>query len=131
MLVSPDFGGMKRVKKYANQLNLPMAFLNKERLKPNEVAEITIIGNVEDQDVIIIDDMIDTGNTLLKGCDLLNKSGANSITVMVTHGLFSNDGHKKMVKSIHISKIIITKFNQKFEIIDISTNIVKALNKLI
>lgn len=142
ILVSPDLGGMKRVKSYASKLDLPMAFLNKERLRANEVEDMTLIGNVDDQDVIIIDDMIDTGGTILKSLELLYDSGANSVRIMATHGLFSNDGYTKLVNS-NIDEIIITNtLNQidgvsygyvgsKLKIVNIAPMIVKALNKLI
>jgi len=108
ILVSPDMGGMKRVKDYAKKLELPMAFLNKERLKPNEIAHMTLIGNVDDQDVFIIDDMIDTGGTIAKSIELLYDSGANSIRVVATHGLFSNGGYEKLVDTNGINEIIVT-----------------------
>lgn len=136
ILVSPDFGGMKRVKKYANKLGLPMAFLNKERLRPNEIAETTLIGSVENQDVIIIDDLIDTGGTMIKSLELLYESGANSVRIMATHGLFSNNGDIKMINDNRINEIVVTntldqKHDDMVNVINIAPNIVNALNKLI
>ena len=108
ILVSPDAGGMKRVQKFARECELPMAFLNKERLRPNEIEDMTLIGNVDDQDVIIIDDMIDTGGTLLKSFELLYDSGANTIRVMATHGIFSNNGYENLTKDQSINEIIVS-----------------------
>lgn len=90
-IVSPDFGGMKRAKKYASHLGFDTAFISKERLKANEVAEMTLIGSVKDCDVILVDDMIDTGGTILKAIDLLKKEGAKTARVFAVHGIFSND----------------------------------------
>lgn len=141
ILVSPDLGGMKRVKKFASKLDLPMAFLNKERLRANEIADMTLIGNVDDQDVIIIDDMIDTGGTIRKSLELLYVSGANSVRIMATHGLFSNDGYTKLVES-DIEEMIVTNtldqkdgvdfgyIGSKLKVVDIAPMIVGALNKL-
>ena len=142
ILVSPDLGGMKRVMKYAKQLQLPTAFLNKERLKPNEIYDMTLIGNVYDHDVIIIDDIIDTGGTILKSLDLLYSSGANRVIVMATHGLFSNDAYTKLTDDGLITELIVTNtLNQpngydinskigKLKLVNIAHNISKALKKL-
>jgi ribose-phosphate pyrophosphokinase len=89
-IVSPDLGGMKRAEKYASALGYNIAFINKKRLKVNEVDKMTLIGSVKDSDVIIVDDLIDTGGTIIKAIDLLKKDGANTVHVFATHGLFSN-----------------------------------------
>jgi len=141
ILVSPDLGGMKRVKKFASKLDLPMAFLNKERLRANEIEDMTLIGNVDNQDVIIIDDMIDTGGTILKSLELLYDSGANSVRIMATHGLFSNGGYNKLAES-DIEELVVTNtldqmdgvdygyVGSKLKVIDVAPIIVGALNKL-
>jgi len=82
---------MKRAKKYANELGCNIAFISKERLKVNEVESMTLIGSVKDSDVIIVDDMIDTGGTILKALDLLKENDAKNFYVFATHGVFSND----------------------------------------
>lgn len=142
ILVSPDLGGMKRVQKFAKECELPMAFLNKERLRANEIEDMTLIGNVDDQDVIIIDDMIDTGGTIAKSLELLYDSGANSVRVMATHGLFSNEGYARLIKEGLIDEIIVTdtldqknahSYGSKTGIlkeISIVNEIVNSLNKL-
>lgn len=108
VLVSPDFGGMKRVKKYAKALGYPMAFINKERLKANEIEDMTLIGSVDDADIIMVDDMIDTGGTLLKAIELLYDNGANSLNIFATHGIFSNDGNKKLSEDTNIDNVFIS-----------------------
>ena len=141
ILVSPDLGGMKRVKKFASKLNLPMAFLNKERLRANEIEDMTLIGDVSDHNVIIIDDMIDTGGTILKSLELLYKSNANSVRIMATHGIFSNDGLDKLINSDIMEVIVSNTLEQKqgtdwgyvggkLKVVDVAPLIVGALNKL-
>lgn len=98
-IVSPDLGGMKRAEKYATALGYNIAFINKKREKANEVAEMKLIGSVSDSDVIIVDDMIDTGGTILKALDLLKENGANSFNVFATHGLYSNDAVDKFARN--------------------------------
>ena len=123
ILVSPDMGGMKRVKEYATKLELPMAFLNKERLKPNEIADMRLIGNVHDQDVILIDDMIDTGGTIAKSIELLYESGAKSVRVVATHGLFSDGGYDRLVDTNGIDEIIVTDTLLQENAYDINSNV--------
>jgi ribose-phosphate pyrophosphokinase len=108
MVVSPDFGGMKRAKKYATELDTDLAFISKERLEANKVADMTLIGSVKDKVVLIFDDMIDTGGTLLKAAKLLKKNGAKDIYVFVTHGIFSNKGDIKLIKDVNITRVFAT-----------------------
>ena len=108
MVVSPDFGGMKRAKKYATELDTDLAFISKERLEANKVADMTLIGNVKDKVVLIFDDMIDTGGTLLKAAKLLKKNGAKDIYVFVTHGILSNKADAKLIKDVNITRVFAT-----------------------
>lgn len=98
---SPDFGGIKRVRPYAKHFRVPMVVMNKERLEPNAVARMEIIGEVSGKNVIIIDDMVDTAGTLCKAADLLMDCGANSVCAYCTHGLLSGDA----LATINYSKL--------------------------
>lgn len=100
-LCSPDFGGLKRIKLYKDQLNCDMAVIHKERLKPNQVSHMEIIGDVAGKNVIIIDDMIDTANTLCKAADLLMAQGASSVRAYCTHAILS----KGAVENIEASSL--------------------------
>lgn len=137
VFVSPDFGAMKTIKKYAKELGYNMAFINKERLRPNEVDDMTLIGNVDDQDVILIDDLIDTGGTLLKASDLLIDEGANSINIFATHGIFSNNAINLFNKNNNIDNIFVTNTipsiedNFKINVIDITCEFHNALYKIL
>ena len=139
VFVSPDFGAMKTIKNYAKNLGYNMAFINKERLRPNEVNDMTLIGNVDDQDVIMIDDLIDTGGTILKASDLLIEEGANSINIFATHGIFSNNAVELFNKNNNIDNIFVTNtipsieniFNFKINVIDVSCQFHNALDKIL
>jgi ribose-phosphate pyrophosphokinase len=132
-IVSPDLGGMKRAEKYASALGYNIAFINKKRLKANEVDKMTLIGSVKDSDVIIVDDMVDTANTLIAAANLLKNNGALRIITIATHGIFSGNALEKINNSI-IDELYITNtlnydFNFKIKKLDISTIIYNNLKK--
>lgn len=136
--VSPDFGGMKRTKKFAKDLGLDMVVINKERLKANQISDMELIGNVTDRDLIIFDDMIDTGGTLLKAAKLLKDNNAQKISVFATHGIFSNNSITKMDDCSEIDTVFVTNTVSGLSntytnilVIDISTSLNSALQKII
>ncbi len=106
-LCSPDFGGIKRMKQYKKNLDCDMVVINKERLKPNAVASMEIIGEVKDKNVIIIDDLVDTAGTLCKAADLLIDHGALSVKAYCTHGVLSGPALDNLTKS-KIEKLFIS-----------------------
>jgi len=106
-MVSPDTGGTKRASTYAKVLDCDLAIGFKQREKQNEVANLQIIGDVKDKNCIIVDDIIDTGGTLIKAANKLKENGAKSVMAMCTHGLLSGDGLINIENSI-IDKLILT-----------------------
>jgi ribose-phosphate pyrophosphokinase len=90
-LCSPDFGGIKRLKVYKQFIDADIAVINKERLKPNQVAHMEIIGDVKGKNVVIIDDLVDTAGTLCKAADLVMDEGAASVQAYCTHGVLSGN----------------------------------------
>jgi ribose-phosphate pyrophosphokinase len=98
-LCSPDFGGIKRLKVYKQFIEADIAVINKERLKPNQVAHMEIIGDVKGKNVVIIDDLVDTAGTLCKAADLLVEEGALSVRGYCTHGVLSGDALANIQKS--------------------------------
>lgn len=73
VIASPDVGGAKRANSYSKYLNVPLVLCHKQRAKANVVANMTVIGDVKDKDVIIIDDMVDTAGTITKAADLMKE----------------------------------------------------------
>ncbi len=104
---SPDVGSVKRARIYAQQFNANMVICDKYRKKANEIAEMTLIGNVKDQNVILVDDMIDTGGTLCNAADLLLKNGAKSVRAICTHAVLSGKAYENIDKS-RLSELIVT-----------------------
>ena len=98
-IAAPDVGSTKRARYYAQQFNCEMVICDKYRKKHNEVAEMTLIGAVKGKNVILIDDIIDTGNTLCKAADLLMEKGALSVRAMCTHPVLSGKAYENVENS--------------------------------
>lgn len=107
VIVAPDVGSAERVKSYAKRLNLPVAITHKTREKPGVVGEMTIIGDVEGKNILLVDDMIDTGGTLIKAAEVLKQKGAQQIFACATHGIFSNNAEQR-IESSALDKVFIT-----------------------
>jgi len=107
ILASPDVGGTKRVRAYAGHLDCEMVICDKHRTRPNEVAELRVIGNVEGKDVILIDDIIDTGGTLTKAADVIMNKGATSVRAVCTHPVLSGKAYENIENS-HLSELVVT-----------------------
>lgn len=99
VIASPDVGGTKRAGSYAKHLDVPMVLGYKTREKANVVAEMKIIGDVVDKNVVIIDDMADTAGTLCKAADLIMENGAKSVRAIVTHGVMSGKAVDNILNS--------------------------------
>lgn len=106
-IVSPDTGGTKRASTYAKALKCDLAIGYKQREKQNVVADLQIIGDVRDKNVIIVDDIIDTGGTLCKAAARCKENGAKHVFAMCAHGLLSGSGLENVENSA-IEKLIIT-----------------------
>jgi ribose-phosphate pyrophosphokinase len=89
VLVSPDAGGVERARAIAKRLKAGLAIIDKRRDMPNVAAFMHLIGDVEDNDVVIIDDMIDTAGTLIQAVDALKREGARRILAAAVHGVLS------------------------------------------
>jgi len=100
VIASPDIGGTKRAREFASLLGCDIVICDKHRKKANEVEEIRIIGSVKGKNVIIVDDIIDTGNTLVKAAEVMSNDGAKSIRAFATHPILSDNAGEKLNKSI-------------------------------
>lgn len=109
VLCSPDSGGIERVTKYSEKLGLTMVSLNKRRIKANEVDSVTLIGDVKGKDVLIIDDMVDTANTLVKAVNyLIDEKGAGKIIYAATHPVLSGNGLTNVGSVARIEKLLVS-----------------------
>lgn len=99
IMAAPDAGGTKRANSYAKKLNTGLAICHKQRKKPNEIAEMTVIGDVEGKDVILIDDMCDTAGTLTTSANLFMEKGAKSVRAFCTHAVLSGPAFERIENS--------------------------------
>jgi len=105
--VSPDVGGVQRTRGLATKINVDLAIIDKRRLQPGKSQVMRIIGNVQNKECIIVDDIIDSGGTIVNAVDALIREGAKSVYVFVTHAVLSGEAINKIKKS-KINKLIIT-----------------------
>jgi len=98
-IVSPDAGGVERARAYAKRLGATLAIIDKRRVTANQTEVMNIIGDVKDRNVFIVDDIIDTGGTLIHSSEALLAQGARSISAACTHGVFSGPAIERINKS--------------------------------
>lgn len=107
-LVSPDAGGVERVRWYAKRLGKDIAMIDKRRTGPNVAKAMNIVGDVSGKDVIIIDDMIDTAGTLIEAAKTLKDHGANRIYSFATHGVFSPPASERIASCEELEAVVVT-----------------------
>ena len=107
IIAAPDAGGSKRANAYAKYLDVDLALCYKQRKKANKIESMTIIGDVEGKDVVIIDDMIDTAGTLTMSAQLFMDHGAKSVSACCTHALLSGPAHERIENSV-LKELVVT-----------------------
>lgn len=106
-IVAPDTGATKRANNYAKFLNADLAICYKQRKVANEVAEMTLIGEVKGRNVVIVDDMIDTAGTMVKAAQMISDQGALSVSAMCTHAVLSGPAYERISGSV-LKELIVT-----------------------
>jgi len=97
---APDVGSTNRVREIASYFNAEMVICDKHRKRANEIASMVLIGEVGDRDIVLIDDIIDTGGTLAKAAALLKENGARSVRALCTHPVLSGNAYENIEKSV-------------------------------
>ncbi len=95
-LFSPDIGGMKMAAAYANFLKAPLGFIAKRRTDAETVEAISLVGETEGKDILIVDDMTETAGTLCAAAKLLKKNGARKVSAAVSHGVLNEKGYERL-----------------------------------
>ncbi|MDQ7782466.1 MAG: ribose-phosphate pyrophosphokinase [Desulfomonilaceae bacterium] len=106
-VVSPDAGGVERARAFAKRLGSSLAIIDKRRSKPNESEVMNVIGDVADREAVLLDDLVDTAGTLVKGAHALQRAGASHIYACCTHPVLSGDAVRKINES-PIEKLYMT-----------------------
>lgn len=107
VIVSPDAGGVERARAFAKRLKCAIAIIDKRREKENECEVMNVIGDVENLDALILDDMVDTAGTITQAAGALIEKGAQKVSAMCTHAVLSGNAIEKINKSM-IKEIIVT-----------------------
>ena len=107
VIATPDVGGSKRASAYSKFFGCPLVLCNKTRPRPNEVANMQIIGDVEDADVVLVDDMVDTAGTITKAADLMIEHGARSVRAIASHCVMSGSASER-VQNSQLKEIVFT-----------------------
>ena len=105
--VAPDVGGTERARALGKILNAGLAIVDKRRPKPGQSKVMNVVGDVKDKTCIIVDDIIDSGGTIVNAAKALKERGAKEVYVYVTHGVLSGDAVKKIKNSV-IKNLVIT-----------------------
>jgi ribose-phosphate pyrophosphokinase len=107
VMATPDVGGTRRANAYAKALNVDLAICYKQRKVANVVDSMTVIGDVEGKDVVLVDDIIDTGGTLCKAAEMMIAHGAKSVRACITHPLLSGNAHEN-IRNSSLTELIVT-----------------------
>ena len=107
MVVSPDVGGVARARGLAKRINTPLAIVDKRRERPGESEVMNVIGDVSGRTCILIDDIVDSGGTLVNAADALLKHGAKDVYAYITHGVLSG-GAATRITSSRLKELVIT-----------------------
>ena len=135
VIVSPDLGSVKRVRKIADLLDLPFAILDKVRKKPNVVTKVNLLGDVRGKTAILIDDMIDTGHTICAAIKKIIQEDIEKIYVYSTHPVFSKPAPGNIFK-LGISEMVvtdvipITKNYKKLQVLSVASLLSNAVENI-
>ena len=137
VVVSPDLGGVTRVRNFANVLDLPIAIIEKRRPKANVSEVMNVIGDIQGKDVILVDDIIDTAGTICQAASALKKFGANKVYACATHGVLSGPAIDRIQNS-DLEKFVVTDTipveealrGDKIEVVTVSGIFAEAINRV-
>jgi ribose-phosphate pyrophosphokinase len=106
-VVSPDPGGVERARAFAKRLDATLAIIDKRRARPNEVAEMRVVGDVQGQTAVIVDDIVDTAGTLAAAAAALRESGATEVMACCTHAVLSGSATER-IREAALSELVVT-----------------------
>ncbi|MBL7137965.1 MAG: ribose-phosphate pyrophosphokinase [Bacteroidales bacterium] len=132
---SPDTGGTRRAGSYAKFFHTNFVICYKHRSKPNEIERMALVGDVKGKNVILLDDIVDTGGTLCRAADVLMENSASSVRAMITHPLLSGSAYENIEKSA-LEELVVTdtippkKESPKVKVITTADLFAEVINRL-
>lgn len=137
VVVSPDIGGVRRARNFASLLDLPIAIIEKRRPKANVSEVMNIIGDIEDKNVILVDDIVDTAGSLTKAAKVLKDFGAKKVYACCTHPVLSGPAIDRLKESV-IEKLVVTdtipltedKQIDKIEVVSVAPLFAEAIRRI-
>ncbi len=135
VIAAPDVGASNRIREVAKALNLPMVICDKERKKANEIANMTVIGDVMGKEVVVIDDIIDTGGTLCKAAAMLMEKGALNVRAMCCHPVLSGKAIENIANSV-ITELVVTdsiplkQHHEKIKVLSVAPLFARAIRNV-
>jgi len=121
-VVSPDVGGVARARALAKRINAPLAIVDKRRERPGESEVMNVIGSVEGHTCILVDDIIDSGGTVVNAADALLENGATDVYAYITHGVLSGGAVARITAS-RLNELVITDSIQPSQAVRVARNI--------
>jgi ribose-phosphate pyrophosphokinase len=135
VFASPDVGGVVRTRNMAKFFNAEMVICDKHRKRANEIASMQLIGDVKGADVVLVDDLIDTGGTLCKAAQLIMDKGANSVRAVVTHPVLSGKAYENISNSV-LTELLVTdtipqkQTSDKIKVLSVAELFAKAIGRI-
>jgi ribose-phosphate pyrophosphokinase len=135
VFASPDVGGVKRTRAFGKYFNAELVVCDKFRQKANEVASMRLIGDVEGKDVVMVDDLIDTGGTISKAAQIIMEKGAKSVRAVCTHPVLSGAAYENIENSVLEELVVVDTIplkqqSPKIRVLSISELFAKAIRKV-
>lgn len=132
IFAAPDVGGVKRARTYSKYFHKSLVICDKERRKANEIAGMTVIGEVEGKDVIMVDDIVDTAGTLSRAANIIMEKGAKSVRALCTHPVLSGNAYENidasMIKELIVCNTIpLKKKSKKIRVLSTAKLFAKAI----
>ncbi|MFN4085218.1 MAG: ribose-phosphate pyrophosphokinase [Spirosomataceae bacterium] len=135
IFASPDVGGVARVRKFASYFDADIVICDKHRKKANEIASMQLIGDVEGANVVLVDDLIDTGGTICKAAQLILDKGAQSVRAICTHPVLSGNAHDNIANSVLTELLVadsipLKQDNSKIKVLSVAELFAKAIGRI-
>ena len=134
-IAAPDMGGSKRANAYAKHLNAEMVICYKQRAKANVIESMTAIGDIEGRNIVLVDDLIDTGGTLCKAAEMMLDRGAKSVRALCTHAVLSGKAmetisQSKLTELVVTDTIPHTEFGPKIKVLSVADLFAKVIHSV-